>query len=87
MKQLSPPFCRFRYAFPVVVGRVGNSHKHKTEQHEANASRHSDENVVSHNCVGYDMQDTMPSEPATAVSTAINTLSNLLQLTLFFIFV
>ena len=29
--------------------------------------------------VFHDMQLTMPSEPATAVSTAINTLSNLLQ--------
>ena len=66
---------------------VKSLYQHKTECYETNASRHSDENVVSHNCVGYDMQDTMPSEPATAVSTAINTLSNLLQLTLFFIFV
>ena len=33
--------------------------------------------------VGYDMHDTMPSEPARAVSTAIRILSNLLQLICF----
>ena len=55
-------------------------HQHQGEEYEADGSCCSNEEIGIHS-THQDMQLTIPSEPATAVSIAINTLSNLLQST------
>ena len=56
-------------------------HQQQRERYEDDASHHSlDDFVGYHSGRGYDMQLTMPSEPARAVSTAIKILSNFAQL-------
>ena len=57
-------------------------HQHQGEEYEADGSCCSNEEIGIHS-THQDMQLTIPSEPAMAVRMAINTLSNLLQLTCF----
>ena len=55
-------------------------HQQQRERYKADASRHPLNDFVACHSGSYDMQLTIPSEPATAVSTAIKILSNFAQL-------